>query len=139
VKLIVFTVEEANRLLPEIRPRLERLVESKREFDRVQTRLSVLELAVSGADPGNPDVQERHRLHERRNQVAGEISRGVTAIHRRGCLVKDLDRGLVDFYALAGDHLVFLCWQLGEVEVGHWHRLEGGFAQRQPLHRTELE
>ena len=57
----------------------------------------------------------------------------------RGCVVKDLDRGLVDFYSLAGDKLIFLCWHAGEPEVGHWHPIEGGFTSRQPLDRTERE
>jgi hypothetical protein len=139
MNLVVFTVEEANRLLAEIRPRLERLVAAKREYERVQTRIGVLDLAVAGAARDNPDLRELRGLHDRRNALAEDISREVTAIHRRGCLVKDLERGLVDFYALAGDRLVFLCWQLGEAEVTHWHTLEGGFAQRQPLHPTGLD
>jgi len=60
-------------------------------------------------------------------------------VHRRGVLVKDLERGLVDFYALSGDRLIFLCWHLGEAEVSHWHTLEGGFSTRQPLNHTELD
>lgn len=139
MKLVVFTAEEANRLLEEIRPRVERLVEAKREFDRVQSELDVLSLVVSGAAPDNPDARELKRLHERRHELAEKISHGVSAIHRRGCVVKDLDRGLVDFYALSGDRLVFLCWQLGEAEISHWHTLEGGFSTRQKLNHTELE
>jgi hypothetical protein len=54
-------------------------------------------------------------------------------------MVKDIDRGLVDFYALSGDRLILLCWHLGEAEVSHWHSLEGGFASRQPLNHTELD
>jgi hypothetical protein len=45
----------------------------------------------------------------------------------------------MDFYAIAGDRLIFLCWQLGEAEVAHWHPLQGGFASRQPLNRLEQE
>ena len=71
--------------------------------------------------------------------LGDQIAQGITAIHRRGVVVKDLDRGLLDFYALAGDRLIFLCWQLGEAEVSHWHTLEGGFTGRQPIQRSELE
>jgi hypothetical protein len=139
MKLVIFSLEEANRLLDEIRPRMERLVRAKREFDAIQTHLEVLGLATAGASNTNPDVRERERLHNRHVELAGFITEGVQAIHRRGCLVKDLERGLVDFYALAGDQLVFLCWQLGEAEVSHWHTLEGGFATRRPVDRSELE
>ena len=139
MKLILFTLEEANRLLGEIRPRFERLVEAKREFDRVRTRMDVLGLATSGAGDDNPDVRELRRLQERYNSLAELVSNGVSAIHRRGCLIKDLDQGLLDFYALNGDRLVFLCWKLGEPSVAHWHGLDAGFADRQPTGQGESE
>ena len=139
MKIEIFTVEQANRRLTEIRPEIVRLVGVKREFDRLQTEMAVLQLAAAGASPDNPDSLALRGLGERRDQLADQIARGVSAIHRHGCLVKDLDRGLVDFYALAGDRLVFLCWKVDEVEVSHWHTLEGGFGQRQSLKQTELE
>jgi hypothetical protein len=139
MKLVLFTVEEANGLLEELGPRLQRLVDAKREYDRVQGRVDVLQVATSGASGENPDVRELEALRKRHADLAEVISRGVQTIHRWGCLVKDLDRGLVDFYALTGDRLVFLCWQLGESEISHWHSIEGGFSARQPLDRSELE
>jgi hypothetical protein len=139
MKLVLFTVEEANHLLEELRPRIQRLVDAKREYDRVQGRVDVLHVATSGASGENPDVRELEALRKRHADLAEVISRGVQTIHRWGCLVKDLDRGLVDFYALTGDRLVFLCWQLGESEISHWHTIEGGFSARQPLDRSELE
>ncbi|MBI3540287.1 MAG: DUF2203 domain-containing protein [Candidatus Eisenbacteria bacterium] len=139
MKLNVFTVEEANRLLAEIRPRFERLVEAKREFDRIRTRMSVLGLATSGAGPDNPDVVDLRKLQERYNALAELISNGVSVIHRRGVLIKDLDQGLLDFYALHGDRLVFLCWKLGENDISHWHSLDTGYADRQPIDHSELE
>ena len=139
MKLILFTVEEANRLLVEIRARFERLVEAKREFDRTRARMGVLGLATAGAGQDNPDVIELRRLQERYNALAEMISNGVSAIHRRGCVIKDLDSGLLDFYALNGDRLVFLCWKLGEAEVAHWHPIDAGFADRQPISHSELD
>lgn len=139
MRLNLFTVEEANRLLTEIRPRFERLVEAKREFDRTRTRMDVLGLATAGAGQENPDVLELHRLQERYNTLAELISNGVSSIHRRGCLIKDLDSGLLDFYALNGDRLVFLCWKAGETEVAHWHPLDAGFSDRQPISHGELD
>ena len=139
MKLVTFTVAEANKALVDIRPRVERLVKAKYEFDRQQTRIEVLKLAVAGATQDNPDSRELRQLHDRRNRVAESISKEIAAVHAHGCLVKDLDRGLVDFHALAGDRLVFLCWKLGEEDVSHWHPLDGGFSSRQQLHQGELE
>lgn len=138
MKLVTFTVEEANKLLHEIRPRMQRLTEAKRDFERLQGRIDVLTLAVAGASKANPDHKELARLHDQRNRLAEVISKEISAIHDHGCVVKDLDKGLVDFYALSGDRLVFLCWKLGERDVSHWHPIDGGFGDRQPL-QTEPE
>ena len=139
MKIQLFSVEEANRVLQDIRPKVDALVRAKAEFDRVQNRADVLKIATAGASPDNPDVGEMQRLDKQAQSLADVISSGVTEIHRKGALVKDLDRGLVDFYALSGDRLVFLCWQLGEPEVGHWHPLEGGFSGRMPLSPSERD
>ena len=139
MKLTLFTVEEANRIVQEIRGLMERLVASRRDLERLQRRIDVLELAVAGATPGNADAQELELALDQRRRLADRLQRGLQSIHTRGALVKDLERGLVDFYSIAGDRLIFLCWQLSEPEVSHWHPLEGGFASRQPLHRTGRE
>ena len=139
MKLVTFTVAEANRALQDVRPRMEKLVKAKAEFDRLQTRLQVLELAMAGASQDNPDAREHDKLAARRGHLAEAISQEIAAVHQHGCVVKDLDRGLVDFHALAGDRLVFLCWQVGEASVEHWHPLDAGFSARQPLHQGELE
>jgi hypothetical protein len=139
VRLTLFSVEDANRLLPELRPELERLKLGTRELDLVEARLEVLSVVTAGASADNPDRAEQRVLTTRRDRLRRDIGAGLEAVHRRGVLVKDLDRGLVDFYALRGDRLVFLCWQLGESEVLHWHSLEGGFGGRQRIDRSEAE
>jgi hypothetical protein len=138
-RITLFGVEQATRLAQELRPLMESLVAAKRELDRLDTRVDALRIALAGASQDNPDAFELAGATEKRRQIAARIGEGVSRIHRQGVLVKDLDRGLLDFYALNGDRLVFLCWALGEAEVSHWHSLEGGFATRQPIDRSELE
>jgi len=137
VQITIFTIEEANQAAAEIRPELEEMVHVKRELDLVQTRIDVLDLAVSGASAVNPDARELRSLMTRRTVLSARVRRGVQHIHRRGAVVKDLEKGLVDFYALSGDRLIFLCWRLDETEVSHWHPLEGGFGDRQRVQRRE--
>jgi hypothetical protein len=139
VRLTLFSVEEANRVVAEVGPAVQRLVQMKRELDRTQRRIDVLTVALSGAAPSNPDAIELQGLQERRSVIGNDITRGVRDVQRRGCLLKDLDRGLLDFYAISGDRLIFLCWQVGEGEIAHWHTLEGGFAARQPLSSSDLD
>jgi hypothetical protein len=137
MKVTLFSVEEANRAVVELRPELERLAVMKREFDQLGSRAEVLSLALSGAAADNPDAAELKQVTERRDALAERILKGIEGAQSRGCLVKDVSRGLVDFYALSGDRLIFLCWQLGERSVEHWHTLEGGFSGRQPLDSAE--
>ena len=139
MRITLFSVEEANRLAVEIRPQLEKVCAQKREFDRIEMRMGVLKVATSGADEKNPDARELVSLAEKRQRLGERIASELGELHEFGVVVKDIDRGLCDFYALMGDRLVFLCWQLGETEVGHWHALDAGFAGRRPLKGAEIE
>jgi hypothetical protein len=57
----------------------------------------------------------------------------VREIEALGCVIKDLDLGLLDFLASRGREQVYLCWRLGEPDIRHWHGLQEGFAGRKPL------
>jgi hypothetical protein len=139
VRLTLFSVEEAKRVAQEIRPELVRLSRLNREFTQIRDRAEVLAVVTSGASVENPDMRDLQGLADRRDRLGAEIKLAIEAIHRRGCVVKDVEKGLVDFYTLSGDRLVFLCWHMGETEVAHWHPLDGGFAARKPLDRSERE
>jgi hypothetical protein len=138
--ITLFTPEEATALAQELKPELHRLAKLKGELDATEVRVDVLGLTVAaGGSAHGPEAHELRALKVGRARLASQIARGVDEIHRRGCLLKDLDRGLLDFYALSGDRLVFLCWKKDEPEVAHWHTLESGFAGRRPLNTSELE
>ena len=140
LEIRLFSVEEANKLARELKPDLDRLAALKRELDQLEVRSVVLKLTVSaGGSASGPEARELEGIQTTRSRIAKDIAVGVKAIHRRGCLLKDLERGLLDFYALSGDRLVFLCWKRDEPEVSHWHGLEDGFAGRQPLDTSDLE
>jgi hypothetical protein len=139
VRITLFSVEEANRLVEEIRPQVERVRAQKREFDRLEMRMGVLRVATHGADENNPDARDLAELAEKRQRLGERIARELGELQEFGVVMKDLDRGLCDFYALMGDRLVFLCWQLSEPEVGHWHTLDAGFSGRRPLKGAEIE
>ena len=61
------------------------------------------------------------------------MRRLLAALTEVGIVVRDIDRGLIDFPAIIEGREVYLCWQLGEEEVGYWHELDAGFDGRQPL------
>ena len=138
MRITLFRVEEANQLLAEVRPRLERLRRRKLAFDRMETRHAVLRMAAQGADAANPDAIELRLFLDKRARLARVIGGGIAELAEMGAMVKDLNAGLCDFYALKGDRLVFLCWRVDEPEITHWHGLDGGFSGRLPLDNAEL-
>ncbi len=134
VSLTLFSPEEANALIPFLEPRLSHLIARKREMDQAQNDLEMMRLlSETGASPANSDLVTREGKERRAQGLGEEIADAVSAIHAKGCVVKDLDRGLIDFYSLRGDRIVFLCWQRGERRVANWHPLSGGFSTRRPI------
>ncbi len=130
----LFTAAEASALVPFLEAKMERLRAAQGELTATRRHLEVLALiAGSGAGDDNPDVRARAAAEARVRELVREMEEQIEALEARGCVVKDLDRGRVDFYSRRGDRLVFLCWQPGEAEVGFWHPLEGDAGARRPL------
>ena len=127
-----FTPEEANALLEQVRPVAESLVAHRRAFTVAAARRARLTQRISG-NGGDFDPQEPSELDEQLQREAEAVAGAVEELQALGVLVKDLDRGLVDFPALRDGEEVLLCWQVGEGEVAYWHGLEEGFAGRTPL------
>lgn len=130
----LFTPEEANAALVQLRPRVERLVARRRDLLRVGGEVEGVRSKVAG-NGGSLDPMRVGELQEEAAAVAAELASLVEEIDELGVQVKDLDHGLVDFPAShpGTGEAVLLCWQLGEDEVSHWHGLEDGFAGRKPL------
>ena len=62
-----------------------------------------------------------------------ELRAGAAAFDAREIVLRDLDRGLVDFPSIRDGHEVYLCWVDGEDDIGFWHELDAGYAGRQEL------
>jgi hypothetical protein len=127
-----FTPDEANAMLPELRPLVEAMVARRKSLNRAVERHAELQTVVGGNGGGLPPSE----LAEAAASVDAErraLERCIQRITVLGLQVKDLDAGLVDFPALRGSEDVLLCWRLGEDEVAFWHGLEEGFAGRKPL------
>jgi hypothetical protein len=127
-----FSPEEANAALVEVRPAAEELVAHRRGMTVAAARRAKLVHRISG-NGGDFDPQEPRSLEEDFEREAAAVARCVEWLERLGVVVKDLDRGLVDFPALRNGEEVLLCWQVGEDEVAFWHGLDEGFAGRKAL------
>ena len=133
----IFTLDEANRLLPTLRPLLTRLVAERQALRTLQRQLEEFRTRASrdgGAMPG----EDLSRARQESDRLRATIRDTAEEVQALGCLVKDLDVGLVDFPALRRRERVLLCWRLGEDRIRFWHGLEEGFAGRKPLDEDSL-
>ncbi|HSS73477.1 MAG TPA: DUF2203 domain-containing protein [Gaiellaceae bacterium] len=128
----VFTPDEANAALSELRPLVEAMVEGKRALDEAQERRDDVAQRIAGNGGGIPPA-ELGALEAAVEEAATTLAGTIGEIQALGVLVKDLDSGLVDFPGERDGQDILLCWQLGEDEVAFWHGLEDGYAGRHPL------
>jgi hypothetical protein len=110
---IFFTPQQANETLPEVRGIVERIVAIKRDAD-------------SKAD--DDAIARTMELLQDEIQKLEDL----------GCILKDVNTGLVDFPAVRLGTRVWLCWKLEESSVLFWHGLNEGFAGRKSVNATEF-
>ena len=125
----LFTVNEANELLPTLRPLVEQILESIRRLKATSEAV----IRKEGLNPEAPNLMERLGEDTEIARLIGQVKGWVEEINGYGCLCKGVEQGLIDFPCMLGAEVVFLCWQIGESNVGYWHRTEDGFAGRKPL------
>lgn len=118
----LFTVAEANALLPDLRDRLPRLREARRALIEASQRVS----AKVASDPGGVAAPGWFAA----KQTLGDE---LTALADEGLILRDPEMGLVDFPAEREGERVYLCWMLGEQEVAHYHGEQAGLSGRKPL------
>lgn len=119
-----FTVEEANSLLPAISNLLIKLNDALVLFRRQQqTAVETLKQSRGNGKHGQQEEQDALSL----------VRDIIAEIEGYGCVIKSFEEPLIDFPSIRDGEEVFLCWRLGEPEVGAWHPLDEGFASRQPI------
>jgi hypothetical protein len=119
-----YSLEEASALLPWVAEQLELLRSARDRLGDVDARaaLAATGQANGGGQPGK--VVSKGFL---------ELRELMLELREREIVLRDLDRGLIDFPSLRGEEEVYLCWEEGEAEIGFWHEPEAGFAGRRPL------
>ena len=127
-----FTPEEANEVLVELRPIVERMVEHRRNLTAAQVQQAELVTRITG-NGGDMVPSDLHEAADAIQREAAAITECAERINAAGAEVKSLEEGLLDFPARRGDEIVLLCWKLGEDEIHYWHRADEGFAGRKPL------
>jgi hypothetical protein len=131
----LWTAAEANARLPALRELIPRLRGWASRLSDVHAELGRL-ARFWGDELGahdHPDHGLKERLEAEWRNLTRRLDEAVESMRAEAIELKQLETGLVDFYALVDGELVFLCWRTDEAEVGHFHPLEGGYATRRPL------
>jgi hypothetical protein len=128
-----FTLAEAESLIPSVDRLLRQAVELKsgyanaaRKMDSFQERIALM----GGVIVDRGKVQE---ARDRRDDAAASLRSLIEQVQELGCVIKDLDIGLVDFPTTFRGREVYLCWKLGEPSIAYWHGVDEGFAGRKAI------
>jgi hypothetical protein len=119
-----YTLEEARALLPWARERILALREARARLTDAEAHEALI-----GASGGNGGGETGKVVGE----AFVELRAGVAGFAERDIVLRDLDRGLIDFPSLRDGREVYLCWIEGEDDIAFWHDLDAGYAGRQPL------
>jgi hypothetical protein len=117
-----YSLEEATALLPRVAELLVTMRDARDRLGDADARAALAEASNGGGEPGKV--------------VSGgflELRESMLELREREIVLRDLDRGLVDFPALRDGQEIYLCWEEGEPEIAFWHEPEAGFGGRRPL------
>jgi hypothetical protein len=117
-----YSLEEATALLPRVAELLATMRDARDRLGDSEARAALAEASNGGGEPGKV--------------VSGgflELRESMLELREREIVLRDLDRGLIDFPSLRDGREIYLCWEEGEPEIGFWHEPEAGFAGRRPL------
>ncbi len=129
----IFTLDEAQTLLPVIESLLNRAVEAKQAAAELQEEMSALarRIFLSGGMKVDIAVVQKRRLAL--EALIQRVKDSLEEIDASGVQIKDIEAGLLDFPCLLDGETVLLCWKRGESRIEFWHRIEDGFRGRQPI------
>jgi hypothetical protein len=129
-----YSVAEANAMLPLLRSILRNITELAQEMHERHERLARIQVPAGrgAANAYRDEIEEMERTLERDREQMREYEDELKQLNVE---LKDYFTGLVDFPCIMNGNPAYLCWRLGEPEVGYWHDLEAGFAGRQKLQK----
>jgi len=128
-----FTLSEAESLIPQVEPLLREGIAMKAEFQAAERALQSINERIIFAGGMLMDRTTAIEARSRREVSSARLKSIVHQVQDLGCVIKDLDIGLIDFPTEFGGTEVYLCWKLGEEGIGFWHGVEEGFRGRKAI------
>ncbi len=122
-----FTIDEAEALLPKI----EKILRKVTSLNRALDILSTIEIEVYDDDYEN--LAKVTKINKQFHKLSYQFFSGIERLEEMGCIVKDYEAGIIDFYSRFGGREIFLCWKLGEKSINFWHEADAGYMGRKPI------
>ncbi|HWF39387.1 MAG TPA: DUF2203 domain-containing protein [Candidatus Acidoferrales bacterium] len=129
----IFSLTEAERLRSQLEPVLIEAMELRRKLGELDEQLSAVAEKIQRSGGLLVNYEQTARVRLERNRQEESLRAALERIHATGCIVKDLDVGLLDFPSRLNNEDVYLCWRLGEDRIRFYHRQDEGFAGRKPI------
>jgi hypothetical protein len=134
-----FTLAEAQALIPRVDGLLREALEMKTAYEEAEQVIQDFQQHVMMMGGVAVDRDRVTASKTRRDEAASRLRTAVQDVQEVGCLIKDLDIGLIDFPTLYRGTEVYLCWKLGESDIEFWHGVEEGFRGRKPIDQDFIE
>jgi len=134
----LFTLTEAERARQELEPFLVEAMDSRKKLAGLEHDLSAVSARIMMMGGVIVPYEKLAVLRVEHNQLAESLKSALNRILETGCVIKDLDVGLLDFPAIIDNQDVYLCWKLGEDRIRFYHRQDEGFSGRKPLDPRDL-
>jgi len=134
-----FTLPEAESILPDVASTIREAISLKQQYEKTEAEWQSFSQRVAVMGGVQVDRAQFLERKNRRQEVARDLQQTIEKIQEFGCVVKDLDIGLIDFPTLLNGEEVYLCWKLGEPGIQFWHGVDEGFRGRKPIDQEFLE
>jgi hypothetical protein len=134
-----FSLAEAQRLIPRVDTLLREAVSLKSDYQEAEQVIQTMAQRVSMMGGMMVDRDQAIDARDRRDGVAMKLRAAIEQVQEFGCVIKDLDTGLIDFPTLLRGVEVYLCWKLGEEKIAFWHGVDEGFRGRKAIDRDFLD
>lgn len=128
-----FSLTEAESLRGQLEPLLIGILDARRKIEEVDEKLDELAERIQRSGGLLVPYERAAKWRREHNRLASAIRSSIERIHSTGCVVKDIEVGLLDFPSRINGQDVFLCWRLGEDRIRFYHGMDEGFAGRKPI------
>lgn len=131
----VFTLAEAAVLIPKLEGLMDQLLQKKKAMQKHHDQLLVLDLIAGDRvhDYQSRDGKEYLDKSAELESLILSFEEDIMKINEIGCFLRDLEKGIIDFFYVHQKQLVYLCWKRGEKAIRYYHDLDDGDRHRKPL------